>query len=301
MNILKKCNLCPRNCLVDRYQSLGYCKQSNKIRIAKATLTYFEEPCISNSKGSGTIFFSGCNLGCVFCQNKDISKDNYGKDISIKRLSEIMLELQDKGAININLVTPTPHVIGILKAIKLAKKKGLVIPIIYNTSSYENVNTIKLLDGLVDVYLPDLKYYDDKYALKYSKAPNYFEVSSLAIQEMYKQVGKPKFDKDNNILKGVIVRHLLLPTLKEDTKEVLYYLYNTYQDNIYISIMNQYTPITPLKYQELNHKVNNKDYDEVIDYAVSLGIQNAYCQLDNTSSKEFIPNFDLEGVEKSKI
>ncbi len=301
MNVLKKCNLCPRNCLVDRYNSLGYCKQSNKIRIAKAALTYFEEPCISNSKGSGTIFFSGCNLGCVFCQNKDISKDNYGKVISIKRLSEIMLELQDKGAININLVTPTPHVVGIAKAIKLAKKNGLVIPIIYNTSSYENLDTIKLLDGLIDVYLPDLKYYDDKYALKYSKAPNYFEVATLAIHEMYNQVGKPQFDKDGNILKGVIVRHLMLPTLKEDTKNILNYLYNTYQDNIYISIMNQYTVIKPLKYKELNHKVTDKDYNEVIDYAISLGIQNAYCQLDNTSSKDFIPNFDLEGVEKSEL
>ncbi len=299
MNVLKKCNLCPRNCLVDRYKNLGYCKQSNKIRIAKAALTYFEEPCISNSKGSGTIFFSGCNLGCIFCQNKDISKENFGKIISIKRLSEIMLELQDKGAININLVTPTPHVIGISKAIKLAKKNGLVIPIIYNTSSYETVDTLKLLDGLIDVYLPDLKYYDDKYAIKYSKAPNYFKVATLAIKEMYKQVGKPVFDKDGNILKGVIVRHLMLPTLKEDTKKVLNYLYNTYQDNIYISIMNQYTVIKPLKYKELNHKVNDKDYDEVIDYAISLGIQNAYCQLDNTSSKDFIPDFDLEGVEKN--
>ena len=293
MNVLKKCNLCPRNCLVDRYKNLGYCKQSNKIRIAKAALTYFEEPCISNSKGSGTIFFSGCNLGCIFCQNKDISKENFGKIISIKRLSEIMLELQDKGAININLVTPTPHVIGISKAIKLAKKNGLVIPIIYNTSSYETVDTLKLLDGLIDVYLPDLKYYDDKYAIKY------FKVATLAIKEMYKQVGKPVFDKDGNILKGVIVRHLMLPTLKEDTKKVLNYLYNTYQDNIYISIMNQYTVIKPLKYKELNHKVNDKDYDEVIDYAISLGIQNAYCQLDNTSSKDFIPDFDLEGVEKN--
>ncbi len=299
MNILKKCNLCPRNCSVNRYNTLGYCQQSNKIRIAKAALTYFEEPCISSSKGSGTIFFSGCNLGCVFCQNKDISKKNYGKYISIKRLAEIMLELQSKGAININLVTPTPHVINIAKAIKLAKKEGLVIPIIYNTSSYENVETIKLLDGLIDVYLPDLKYYDDKYAKKYSNAKNYFQVATNAILEMYRQVGNPIFDKDDNIVKGIIVRHLMLPTLKEDTKKVLYYLYNTYHDNIYISIMNQYTIIEPLKYEELNHKVKDKDYDEVIDYAISLGIKNAYCQLDNTSSKDFIPNFDLEGVVKN--
>lgn len=297
MNVLRKCNLCKRNCLIDRYKRVGYCKQTNKIRIAKAALTYFEEPCISNEKGSGTIFFSGCNLGCVFCQNEEISRCNYGKDITIKRLAEIMLELENQGAININLVTPTPHVIGIIKAIKLAKKSGLSIPIIYNTSSYENVSTLKMLDGLIDVYLPDLKYFDDKYAIKYSKANNYFETSTLAIQEMYNQVGPVQFDKNGNIKNGVIVRHLMLPTLKEDTKTILKYLYNTYQDNIYISIMNQYTIIHKLKYEELNHRIKEKDYNEVIDYALNLGIKNAYCQLDNTSCKDFIPDFDLEGVK----
>ena len=270
--------------------------QSNKIRIAKATLTYFEEPCISNIKGSGTIFFSGCNMGCVFCQNKDISKGNFGKNISIKRLSEIMLNLQNSGAININLVTPTPHVIGIIKAIKLAKKKGLNIPIIYNTSSYENIDTIKLLDGLIDVYLPDLKYSDDSYALKYSKSKDYFKTASSAIVEMYKQVGPCKFDMDGNIKKGVIVRHLLLPTLKEDTKKILSYLYKTYKDNIYISIMNQYTVMDNLEYKELEKTIKETTYNEIIDYAIKIGIKNAFCQLENTNSKDFIPNFDLEGI-----
>ncbi len=296
MDVLKKCNLCQRNCLINRYKNVGYCKQTNEIRIAKAALTYFEEPCISNEKGSGTIFFSGCNLGCIFCQNIKISKKNFGKNISSERLSEIMLELENEGAININLVTPTPHIIGIRDAIIKAKEKGLKIPIIYNTGTYENIESLKLLDGLIDVYLPDLKYYDDKYAIKYSNAPNYFETATKAIQEMYRQVGPIEFDKNGNIKKGIIVRHLLLPSLKDDSKKIIKYLYDNYKDNIYLSIMNQYTVIKPLKYKELNHKIKNKDYDEIIDYACNLGIKNAYCQLDNTSSKDFIPNFDLEGV-----
>lgn len=296
MDVLKKCNLCKRNCLVNRYNSVGYCKQTNKIRIAKAVLTYYEEPCISNEKGSGTIFFSGCNLGCIFCQNIEISKKNFGEYITSDRLAEIMLKLQKDGAININLVTPTPHIIGIRDAIIKAKENGLNIPIIYNTGTYENIESLKLLNGLIDVYLPDLKYYDDKYAIKYSNAPNYFETAKEAIKEMYKQVGKIKFDKEGNIKKGVIVRHLLLPTLKEDSKKILKYLYDTYNDNIYLSIMNQYTIIKSLKFEELNHKVKERDYNEIIDYAINIGIKNAYCQLDDTSSKSFIPNFDLEGL-----
>lgn len=297
-DVLKKCNLCRKNCLINRYEKTGYCKQTNKIRIAKAALTYYEEPCISNKKGSGTIFFSGCNLGCVFCQNFDISKDNFGEFVTSDRLSEIMLELEKKGAINVNLVTPTPHIIGIKEAIKKSKEKGLTIPIIYNTGTYENPESLKLLDGLIDVYLPDLKYFKDEYAKKYSNAPNYFETATKAIEEMYRQVGPVEFDKDGNIKKGVIVRHLLLPTLKEDSKKILKYLYDTYKNDIYISIMNQYTIIKPLKYKELNHKVKDKDYNDVIDYAISLGITNAYCQLEDTSKKDFIPKFDLEGVNE---
>ena len=296
MNIYKKCNLCPRNCLINRYQKIGFCGETNKIKIAKAALTYLEEPCISNQNGSGTIFFSGCNLKCVYCQNQKISKNNYGAFITIQRLSEIILNLQKQGAININLVTPTPYIPSIKKALIKAKKNGLNIPVIYNTSSYENVESLKLLDGLIDVYLPDLKYYNDSYAIKYSKAPNYFKTATKAIQEMYRQVGKCQFDKNGNILKGVIVRHLMLPTLKEDSKKILKYLYETYQDNIYLSIMNQYTVIKPLKYKELETNIKKKDYDDLIEYAINLGIKNAYCQLDNTNSKQYIPNFNLEGV-----
>jgi len=295
-NVLRKCNLCKRNCLADRYKNLGYCMQSNKIKVAKACLTYFEEPCISNEKGSGTIFFSGCNMGCVFCQNEKISKKNFGKNITIKRLASIMLELQDNGAININLVTPTPHVMGIIKAIEIAKKMGLNIPIIYNTSSYETVETIELLDGIVDVYLPDLKYFDDTYALKYSKSPDYFKTACEVIKKMYEQVGNIEFDELGNIKKGVIVRHLMLPTLKEDTKKILSYLYKTYKDNIYISIMNQYTVMDNLEYKELKRTIKTSEYNEIIDYAIDLGIKNAFCQLEDTSSKDFIPEFDLTGV-----
>lgn len=295
-NILKKCNLCYRNCLVNRYLETGFCNQTNKIRIAKACLTYYEEPCISNKKGSGTIFFSGCNLKCCFCQNEKISTNNYGREISIEKLANIMLKLQQEGAININLVTPTPHIIGIIKAIKIAKKAGLVIPIIYNTSSYENVNTLKLLEGLIDVYLPDFKYFNDTYARKYSKANNYFQVASQAILEMTRQVGPCKFKK-GNIYKGVIVRHLMLPTLKEDSKKILDYLYKTYQNNIYYSIMNQYTVLENIKYLELKQQVKKKDYDEIIEFAFNLGIKKAFCQLENSNTKDFIPNFDLENVK----
>ncbi len=298
-NVLKKCNLCARNCQVNRYQEVGYCKQTNKIRIAKAAITYFEEPCISGKRGSGTIFFSGCNMGCIFCQNREISTQNFGVNVTIKRLAEIMLELEAKGASNINLVTPTMHVVGIKKALKLAKQKGLKIPIIYNTSSYETKETIQSLASLIDVYLPDLKYFNDSYAIKYSNAKNYFQIATTAIMEMYKQVPKVEFDQNGYIKKGVIIRHLMLPTLKNDTKKILEYLYNTYHDNVYISIMNQYTVMDKFEYEELNHGIKKRDYEEIIDYALSLGITNAFCQLDDTSSKKFIPKFDLNGVKKT--
>ena len=297
MNPLLNCNLCPRNCGINRYKELGFCKQSNKIRIALAKRFFYEEPPISGKNGSGTIFFTGCNLKCIFCQNYDISTKNIGKAITIKRLSEIMLELQSKKANNINLVTPTIYVPQIIKAIKLAKKKGLSIPIIYNSSGYENVETIKMLNGYIDVYLPDLKYYNDDIAIKYSKANNYFLHASNAILEMIKQTGPCKFDKNGLIRKGVIVRHLLLPGHLDDSKKIIKYL-SQYKDDIYISIMNQYTPIRKLKYENLNHPVKKDDYYELIDYAVSLGIENAFCQEDETVSESFIPIWNFEGIKK---
>ena len=297
MNPLTKCNLCPRHCNINRYKELGFCKQSNKIKLALAKLFFYEEPPISGKSGSGTIFFTGCNLKCIFCQNFDISTKNIGKTVTIKRLSEIMLELQSKGAHNINLVTPTIYVPQIIKAIKLAKKNGLSIPVIYNSSGYETVDTIKMLDGYIDVYLPDLKYFNDDIAIKYSKANNYFDYASTSLDEMIKQVGPCKFDKNGLITKGVIVRQLLLPDHLDDSKKIIKYL-SKYKDDIYISIMNQYTPIRKLDYENLNHPVKKDDYYELIDYADSLGIENAFCQEDETVSESFIPIWNFEGIKK---
>lgn len=297
-NILKECTLCPRNCKINRYQRKGFCGATNKIKIARAAMHYYEEPSISGINGSGAIFFSGCNLQCVFCQNKKISTNNFGKEITITRLSEIMIELQKKKANNINLVTPTHYIPQIAKAIKKAKKNGLTIPIIYNTSGYEKVESLKMLSGLIDIYLPDFKYYNNQYAQKYSNCHNYLEYVTKAIQEMYLQIGPCKFNKKGMLQKGIIVRHLMLPFLKEDSKLVLKYLHETYKNNIYISIMNQYTPPKNIKYKELKNPINNNDYNEIIDYAINLGITNAYCQLDGTISESFIPNFNLEGVIK---
>lgn len=294
MNVLKKCNLCPRNCLVNRYEQVGYCKASEKLKIALASLHMWEEPVISGRDGSGTIFFSNCNLGCIFCQNHKI-RDGYGKEITIKRFSEICLELQTRGANNINLVTPTHYVPLIKKGLNKAKTQGLIIPIIYNTSSYENEATIESMKGLVDVYLADLKYYDDKYAKKYSNCNNYFEVAAKAIKKMTDQVGSPIIH--NNLIKrGVIVRVLLLPGLLEDAKKIIKYLYETYHDQIYISIMNQYTPIDKYIYEELNHKVADSSYDELVNFAYDIGVRQAFIQEGETQKESFIPDFNLENV-----
>jgi len=291
-NVLKKCNLCPRNCLVDRNKTAGVCGMKDKLVVAKAYLHMWEEPCISGTNGSGTIFFTGCNLKCIFCQNRVISTKLIGQEITIEEFSNICLNLEKQGAHNINLVTPTHFVPPIVEGLKLAKQKGLSIPIVYNTSSYENIETIKMLDGLVDIYLPDLKYYDDEYAIKYSHAPNYFKHASNAITEMYNQVGKPIFDENGIMTKGIIVRHMMMPNLKEDTKKILNYLYKTYNDNIYISIMNQYTPIKHFeRFKELNNKISENDYDEIINYALDLGIEKAFIQEGETQKTSFIPDF----------
>jgi len=290
--------LCPKNCKVNRNEGkLGFCTASNKIKIARAALHYFEEPCISGNNGSGTVFFSCCNMKCVYCQNYKISTKNYGMEISIKRLSEIFLELQEKGALNINLVTPTPYVPLIIEALKLSKKNGLNIPIVYNTSSYENVETIKMLDGYIDIYLPDLKYYDNNYGLKYSNINNYFLYASKAIEEMVKQIKENQFDKNGIMKKGIIVRHMIIPGLIEDSKKIIKYLYDKYSDNIFISIMNQYTPLEHVKdYPEINKILTNNEYDEVINYAIELGINNGFIQDGETANESFIPNFDNEGI-----
>ena len=273
------CNICPRNCNVNRNNNeYGFCKAGNNIKIARYSLHYWEEPCISGKRGSGTIFFSGCNLKCIFCQNYDISFYNKGKEITVERFADICIELQNKKALNINLVTPTIYIPLIKKGLILAKKKGLKIPIVYNTSGYEIIESLKELEGLVDIYLPDFKYYDNDLAKRFSSCNNYFEIASNALEEMYRQVGKPKF-KNNIMKKGIIVRHLLLPNHIEDSKKVIKYLYDKYKDNIYISIMNQYTPVRKIeKYKELNSTVEEKEYDELVNYALDIGIQNAFIQ-----------------------
>ena len=291
MNI-SKCDICPRKCGVNREKGeLGFCQMKDKIKIARYSLHYWEEPIISGETGSGTIFFSGCNLKCIFCQNYKISSENIGKEISVERLKEICLELQNMGANNINLVTGTHFLPLIKEALILAKKEGLTIPIVYNTSSYENVDSLKEMEGLIDIYLPDLKYYDNKLAENFSLANNYFEIATNAIKEMVRQTGKPVIE--NNIMKkGVIVRHLLLPNHLEDSKKIIKYLHDTYNEDIYISIMNQYTPIKKFdKYPELNRTLTDKEYDELVNYACDLNITQAFIQEGETCKESFIPDF----------
>ena len=268
-----------------------------KIKVARIAPHYFEEPPISGDKGSGAIFFSGCNLKCIFCQNYNISTNNFGKEISVNSLASKMVKLQKDGVHNINLVTPTHFIPQIKNSIKQAKKMGLSIPIVYNTSSYEKKESLKMLDGLVDIYLPDLKYYDDMLAIRYSKAPNYFNTAIDAIEEMYRQVGPVQLDSNGIMKKGIIVRHLLLPGHIEDSKKILEYLHLIYGDNIFISIMNQYTPLEQVKnIEELNRTVTEDEYNELIDYAVELGINNAFVQDGETQKESFIPEFDLTGI-----
>ena len=289
--LFSKCMLCPRKCEVNRNNGeLGYCRAGSRMKIGGYHLHMWEEPIITGEHGSGTIFFSYCNLGCIYCQNYDISFNNVGEEITIDRFKDICLELQDKGATNINLVTPTHYIPLIKEGLILAKQEGLVIPIVYNTSSYECVESLKLLDGLIDIYLPDFKYYDNNLG-KYSNVSNYFEIASEAINEMYRQVGVPKYE--NNILKkGMIVRHLVLPHHIEYSKNIKKYLYDKYSDNIILSIMNQYTPVKKLKYEKLNCTVTEEEYNNLIDYACDLGIENCFIQESTSQSDSFIPKFE---------
>ncbi|MEL5864600.1 radical SAM protein [Clostridium cochlearium] len=291
--MLNQCRLCPRECNVNRLKGeVGYCGASEKLMVSRAALHFWEEPCVSGENGSGTVFFSNCNLKCVFCQNHCISQENLGIEISIERLSEIFLELEENGANNINLVTPTHYAPQIIEALKLSKASGLNIPILYNSNGYDSLDTLKALDGYIDVYLPDLKYYNSKYSLKYSMAKDYFEKASIAIEEMYRQVGKPVFDENGIIKKGIIIRHLMLPGLLFDSKKILDYIHKTFGNNVYISLMNQYTPMFKASnYPEINRKLNEKHYNSIIDYALDLGIKNAFIQESESSSEEFVPDF----------
>ena len=292
------CNLCPRECNVDRgLGKTGFCKVPNHIKVARAQLHFWEEPCISGEEGSGTVFFSGCNLRCVYCQNRKIAEGVYGKEITVDRLAAIFLELQEKGANNINLVTPSHYVFAIIEALKIAKNLGLSIPVVYNSGAYEKVETLKQLDGYIDVYLPDFKYMDCELGEKYSNAKDYSRVAKAAIAEMVRQVGKPDFDKRGILCKGVVVRHLCLPGYMEDSKKIIKYLYETYGNTIFISILNQFTPLPYLeKFPEINRKLTEEEYDEVVDYAIDLGVENGFIQEGDVASESFIPDFDGQGV-----
>lgn len=292
MDVLESCTLCPRNCNIDRYKTVGVCGASEKIKVAHYGLHMWEEPIISGDAGSGTIFFSYCNLKCIFCQNYKISTGGYGKEISEERLQELCLDLQNQGANNINLVTPTHYVPQIVSSIQKIKGNKLKIPVVYNTSSYENVETIRMLDKVVDIYLADLKYFDNQLAIQYSHCQDYFHYASLAIDEMVKQVG-PFQTKNDLMTKGVIVRILILPGHVEDAKKLVKYLYDSYKDSIIISLMNQYTPLRHFeKFDNLNRQLTDDEYQEVIDYALNLGVEYAFIQEGGTQSESFIPNFD---------
>lgn len=296
--MLKECHLCPRNCGVDRLAGQkGFCGVDAGIMVARAALHMWEEPCISGKEGSGAVFFSGCSLGCAFCQNRTISKGQSGKVITVEHLAELFLDLQAQKANNINLVTAGHFLPQVRDALILAKEQGLTIPVVYNSSGYEKAEILRYLEGLVDIYLPDLKYLEADLAGKYSHAKDYPEVAMKALEEMVRQVRTPEFDERGMMKKGVIVRHLLLPGHVRNSKKVLEYLYGTYGDQIYISLMNQYTPMPAMKDDpQLSRKVTDREYDRLLDHAISFGVTNCFIQEGETAKESFIPEFNGEGI-----
>ena len=301
LHLMEACRLCPRECDVNRLKGKkGFCGVDAKVMVARAALHMWEEPCISGKEGSGAVFFSGCSLGCGFCQNRRISRGQSGKQITIEHLVDIFLNLQEQKANNINLVTAGQFLPQVAEALKRAKARGLHIPVVYNSSGYEKTEMLNMLDGLVDIYLPDFKYMSPVLSKKYSHAPDYAEVAKAAIAEMVRQTGKAVFvngDEDNLILSGTIVRHLTLPGCMADSMQILKYLHDTYGDMIYISIMNQFTPLSNLeKYPELNRRITDEEYETLVDYAIEIGIENGFIQEGNTAEESFIPAFDCEGV-----
>ncbi len=292
------CDICPRECHTDRaHGQRGFCRSGAKPVVARVSLHYHEEPCISGTVGSGTVFFGGCNMGCVYCQNQAISRGRGGKAISVERLAAIFLEQQAAGAANLNLVTPSHFTPQIIEGLRLAKKQGLQIPVVWNSSSYEKVEALRLLSGLVDIYLPDFKYLSSDLAALYSQAPDYPTVAGRALAEMFAQRPQPEFDAKGMLLRGCLVRHLLLPGEVEESKRVLEYLFREYGHSIYISIMGQYTPCGDLtRYSQINRRVTQAEYDELVDFAVEMGIENAFVQELTAADEMYIPEFDCRGV-----
>ena len=292
------CELCPRRCNVARVNQLGFCGAGENLRVALVSLHKWEEPCLVGENGAGTIFFSHCNLKCVFCQNFSISHGGFGAEISIERLAEIFIEQQERGAANIELVTPTHYTDKICAAIDIAKTRGLTLPIVWNSNAYENLETLELLRGRVDIFLPDLKYFDDELARTFSNAPNYFAVASAAIKKMFELVGTPKFYGDK-MIRGVIVRHLILPNCRRDSIKLVDWLYENFGDDIFISLMNQYTPVFRAgDFKKISRPLTTFEYQSVVDHAAKLGIKNCFIQLGKTADKKFIPNFNLDNVNR---
>ena len=290
---LQECKICPHFCKVNRLNgNTGRCKCDNNVKIALASLHYYEEPCISGNQGSGTIFFTNCNLNCIYCQNYEISQQGKGFTISIKELAEIFLDLQKRGAHNINLVTPTTYAYQIIEAIKLAKVSGLTLPIIYNSNGFENEKTIKDLKGYIDVYLPDLKYYSNELSLKYSKVNNYFSIATKAITQMINQVGTPEFDDNGLIKKGVIIRHLVLPGHIQNSKNILKWIKNNVSTHVYVSVMAQYFPTYLAKNDTfLNKKLSKKEYKEIENFLYTLDLPNGYIQDLGNNEESYVPDF----------
>lgn len=299
---MQECRLCPRNCGVNRLQGKkGFCGVSAEILVARAALHFWEETCISGTEGSGAVFFSGCSLGCQFCQNVEISRGKQGTAVSVEQLAQIFLNLQEQGANNINLVTAAHYLPQTAEAVRLAKERGLELPVVYNSSGYEKAEMLRLLEGLVDIYLPDFKYMDRELAKRYSFAEDYPETAKAAIAEMVRQAGTPEFDSNGHMKKGVIVRHLLLPGHVKDSKKVVEYLYRTYGNRMYLSLMNQYTPMPAMAQDpQLSRKVTRREYERLLEYAIELGVENGFIQEGETAKESFIPAFDGEGVQTEK-
>lgn len=298
MNFYESCTLCPRNCHVNRSAGqTGFCQMPSEIYAALASVHMWEEPPISGTNGSGTVFFTGCNLRCVFCQNHDISSENKGKSISTDRLAEIMLERQAKGVHNINLVTAVHYIPSVAEAIIKAKENGLSIPIVYNSGGYEKAESLKILDGLIDIYLPDIKYRSSELSAKYSAAPDYFERAITAVREMYRQVGENVFDENGLLKKGVIIRHLVLPSHREDSYRVLDAIKENFGSEAYVSLLRQYTPMYRAReYKEINRRLMSLEYTRVIDHFFDIGLKNGYMQEKSSATEEYTPIFDLSGL-----
>ena len=294
LKLLKECEICPHKCGVNRIDNqIGRCKSKNTVKVAKASVHRFEEPCISKLNGSGTVFFSNCNLNCVFCQNYEISQLGYGKEITIEELADVFIKLQSENVNNINLVTPTSYAVQIIEAIKISKNKGLNIPIIYNTNGYENIETIRMLQGYIDVYLPDLKYAENELGIRYSKVDNYFEIATSAIKEMYKQVGKIQFDDKGIIKKGVIIRHLVLPNHIENSRKVLKWINDNMPKDVMISVMNQYFPTYKAEnINELNRKLTRREQENIEKYLYSLDIEMGFIQDSEKNEEKYVPNWN---------